>query len=247
MIAELIKAYRGTWQAALAAPLFVLLPVLIEGGQHFLEWKIGMFSDDAGFAAAGASSLRGVIATAKVGTVLTIALSVGRRLYSEGSIAQAIRPGPRSLHAILLWGAALAVLAMSVLIWGGWLADRAEGLGGADMRIVGQLSPVLAFALVLAPFEWVAIRGIGRAIGDECLTRARIRKPPPWLPLLLIAGMGAPFVLHYALNYSTVGQPAASASLALAVDSLLVGGMAVLLGNLLWATYRLSVEEVPAV
>ena len=56
--------------------------------------------------------------------------------------------------------------------------------------------------------------------------------------LALVAAIAPTMALHYALNLNARGLSQAPLALLLTFDSLLVGAMAIIIGNIIWITYR---------
>jgi len=56
--------------------------------------------------------------------------------------------------------------------------------------------------------------------------------------LALVVTIAPPMALHYALNFAARGLGSGLLAVVLAFDSLLVGAMAILIGNIIWISYR---------
>lgn len=247
MVKNFKRLYQKLFVLVGLVPLFLLVPSLVEGIQHLIEWYVGMFASESGFKAAGTSALRSGTAMFKIATILGTALVVGRFWLHDQSVRRALTFRRRELLFLAAGVTVVGLLAAAVLFLGPTLQKAAASVGGAGLADVAPFVPLIAFALVVAWQEWVATWWLREVMGDPEQSKARIKSestsPSRWANVAGLAALAALVVLHYVLNYKAVGLTGEWLAVVLVVDSLLVGVLAVLMGNLLWFVYRQSIPK----
>ena len=223
---ELKETYAASGRFALALPLIFAAPVVVEAIQHAIEWRIGMFESFAAAEAVGNDPARLNFGYVKVATLFLVAYWVWRYL-GFGDRARALRfdpPAMRLFALVLLFHAAMVVAQN----WAG------QGLGmafapGWPLIFAGLTAMLVAMALELLLAGWK----VGSALGNREMGLAAsarlMRGNLGWSFAFSLAIFFPAMILHYALNILAIGRGAAIAVPMLALDSLLVGYLAVLL------------------
>ncbi len=119
---------------------------------------------------------------------------------------------------------------------------------GTAAERLRPIAPLLLLLLAASLFQRWSVWGLAGLLGDSSMTRERARAlssgRPAWFTTLALLLVIAPaMALHYALNFGAVGLPCDLLVLILTLDSALVGAMAILMGNIIWISYR-DAQEV---
>lgn len=216
------------WSARLiwAAPLLTLLVLGLEGLQHLVEWRAGMYLSLEAAKAVEHDPARMAVGLAKVAGLTLLHYWTARFVVSGGSLRRTFAQDPvaaRKYAAYLAFALALAVAQM-------WLPVWMEAAGASQRQIAavvtGAMLAALPLGTALAPWS------VGAALGDpaagpmQSLRRA-------WGGILW--GLALTFVViapvmaaHYVLGLGAIGQPASVAVGMLVADTLLVGFLGVL-------------------
>jgi hypothetical protein len=233
-----LESHQLVVKIVAAAPLLFLAPVAAEAVQHAIEWSIGFFSLSSSEAHSTARDGRRVLAgLVKVSTFAVTGILVARYWAHRRDLLRAIRLDVRE-RRFLFGGVVLTAAVLVFLVASPALLSRTE-LSDKQRRLGPALLVVVAAALLQRRSVW-ALAGL---LGDRAMTteRAAVLSSgrPAWFTMLaLIAAIAPTMALHYALNLSARGLGQAPLALLLAFDSLLVGAMAMIAGNIIWITYR---------
>ncbi len=204
-------------------PVLGLLIVGVEGLQHVVEWRNGMYASRAGLAAAQGDPHRLLVGSLKVVWLLAVQFWAMRFMVS-GSGRIAVRPGRTAVLRFAVPLLAQTALSLLVIWLPAVLPANSRALGYAGFV---QLA-ALPLGVALAP--WL----VGAALGD--------RRAGPFFALRrawgsVWWGLGVTFAAilpamapHFALGLLAVGRPAGVAAAALMLDALLVGYLGVVVG-----------------
>ena len=233
---ELLRAvgevYRKGGALPVLAPAIFAAAVLPEAAQHVAEIELGMFASREAFMAKAADPARMLLGGVKIaGLVLCVLLTA--RFWQCGSVKGALLMPRRDLGRTLF---ALAIgLAASLP------AEWAAGTG----------QPPLVYWTVV-PASWILsflllVYLVGALLGDRDMTlRAALTrgwKVLPPLALLTIAAFWPATKAHMWLHKLAIGASPATVWSLMAVDALLVGLLATLLGSALAVSYGIGVRS----
>lgn len=223
----LAGTYRRGGRLFLVAPLAAALVVVPEFLQHAAEIHIGMFDSRAAARAVANDPLRWAFGYAKLAG-LALAFFAGARVWwcRERGGGDWWRIDRIDWPHFLL---GLAILTLAPLL--------AQPLKSGGLAAAGQVAEWL-LSLATLPAFLHALKGI---FADRA-TPARTVWTRGWryLPLflLLFAAAFAPaMALHYALHGLAFGRPTALVWMLMALDSLVVGLLAALVGAAFYTAY----------
>ncbi|WCT72719.1 hypothetical protein PQ455_13890 [Sphingomonas naphthae] len=240
-MAGLGEVYGRVIPFARAMPLLFALPVVAEFAQHVVELHAGMFV--AGGAATAASApARMILGAVKVIAILAVVL-LSARYWRFGN-------DPRAAYALdAAFALGVGVLLMTqvgllvVLFALSKLLALLIGPGPETMRIVAVVLMILSLCVAVLLAPWF----VGLVARDPDMTAGRsiaASRRALFARLGLYIGAYLPgLALHYALNYGAMGASTATIWAAIVVDSLLVGGIAVLIGSAYYSLYALAVQR----
>jgi hypothetical protein len=222
-----VKAnYALAWRVALALPLVFALPVAIEGVQHLIEWRIGMFESAAKASAVEDHPARAGWAYLKIGTLFLMGWWVWRFLTFGGDRDQTLRwnrVAAARYSMVLIFSAAITVCEMQV---GEILSGAFESSRHTLLAAVGTMAAAMAVELYFAPWK------VGSATGEPYTSLAASFKAMhgnvAWSFGLTLAMFFPIMILHYALGLLPIVLPPIVGALFLVLDSLLVGYLAIL-------------------
>ena len=223
---EMKEAYGSSGRFALALPLIFAAPVVVEAIQHLIEWRIGMFTSFAAAKAVGSDPARLNFGYVKIATLFLVAYWVWRFLgFNDRARTLCFNPVALRLFAlVMLYNVAMVVVQD--------LAGRGLGMAfepGWALIVAGLAAMLGAMAVELLLAGWK----VASALGDRemgVLASARLMRGNLGWSFAFSLGIFFPtMILHYALNFLAIGRGAAIAVPMLALDSLLVGYLAVIL------------------
>ncbi|HSH38723.1 MAG TPA: hypothetical protein VK993_08050 [Chthoniobacterales bacterium] len=248
MIARLTSAvgesYRIVPTLIAAAPLFFLAPIAAEAVQHAIEWSIGMFSESGTMRSAARDGRRTLAGVLKVSTLVIVGVLVARYWAQGGDLRRALRLDARE-RRFLFSGVAIAGLVLGLLVFSPGLLS-----GVALPEKMRRFAPLLLVVLAAAVFQRRSVWAVAGLLGDRRMTVERAAalssgRPARFTTVALVATIAPPMALHYALNFAARGLGPALLAFVLLVDSILVGATAILIGNVIWISYR-DAQEVDA-
>lgn len=218
--------YRWSGRLLLAAPMLTALIIGLEGLQHLVEWRTGMYVSLAAAKAAEHDLARMAAGLAKVAWLLLLHFWVARFVVSGGSVRAAFARDPVAARKFAIYFVFALALAVAQL----WLPVWIRAAGASQGQIVAVTAAVLLGGLplgvALAPWS------VGAAIGDRAagpvMALRRASGSVLWglgLTLVVIAPV---MTAHYVLALVPIGRPAAIAGGLLAADAVLVGFLGVL-------------------
>jgi hypothetical protein len=237
LISAVAESYRSVPKLIAAAPLLVLAPIAAEALQHAIEWWIGMFSGFPLAPSVAGDWRRSGAGLLKVSTLAIVGILAARSWAHGEDLSRAVRLDARE-RRFFVGGIVITAAALSILVFTpAFLSDIA--LSPKQRRLVPAVLLVAAAALFQRHSVW-AVAGL---LGDRSMTKERAAalsagRPARFTMLALVVTIAPPMALHYALNFTARGLGSGLLTVALAVDSLLVGAMAILIGNIIWISYR---------
>jgi hypothetical protein len=237
LISAVAESYRSVPKLIAAAPLLILAPIGAEALQHAIEWWIGMFSGFPLAPSAAGDWRRSVAGLLKVSTLAIVGILAARYWVHGEDLSRAVRLDARE-RRFFVGGVVVTAAALSLLVFApALLSDTA--LSPKQRRLVPAVLVVAAAALFQRRSVW-AVAGL---LGDHRMTKERATalsagRPARFTMLALLLTIAPPMALHYTLNFAARGLGSGLLAVALAFDSLLVGAMAILVGNIIWFSYR---------
>ena len=249
MILDIVRVFQRVPTVVFAAPLIFLLPVLAEGLQHFVEFQIGMFASADSMAAAGASQQRLIFGVIKIISLLYVMLWVSR-FWFQGAGSVSLLFGRQEFVSLLtLLGFTAAVMAF-VIVAGPPLVEFVAASPLPVPENVLPFVPLLVLLLLTFPLQHLSVYWFGRFLGDDTMTVKRARRAVKGqmnrMTLIFVVPIAPFMVLHYWLNYQGVGLEPQALAIVLTADSILVGLMAIIMGNAVWATWEHAVHGTEA-
>ncbi len=245
MISDIARVFQRVPAVMLAAPAIFLLPTLAEGLQHIAEFQLGMFADEAGWAEAGPSRVRMVFGIIKILSILYVSLWVSGYWFHDGKRASFLLSAREFLGLLAMLGFSALVI-LFVVAGGPVLAGFVQASGLPIPEEVLPFLPLIVLLLLIFPTQHLNIYGFGLFLGDETMTLARsrqsIRGQTNWMTMIVIVPIAPFMVLHYWLNYQIIGSGLAHQVAFLSLDALLVGVMALIMGNAFWAVYERALQ-----
>lgn len=233
-----LEAHRWVPKIVAAAPLLFLAPVAAEAVQHAIEWSIGMFSLTPGEAHSTSHDGRRVLAgLVKVSTLAITAILVARYWAHRRDLMRAIRLDARE-RRFVFGGIVLTAAVLGFLVASPALLSGTE-LSHKQRRLAPALLVIGAAALLQRRSVW-ALAGLLGGSGMTPERAAALSSGPParFTMLALVAAIAPTMALHYGINLNARGLGSTALPLVLAFDSVLVGVMAIIIGNIIWITYR---------
>lgn len=226
MFREIKENYALAWRFAATLPLVFALPVAVEGIQHIIEWRIGMFESAAMASAVEDHPARSAWACIKIGTLVLMGWWVWRFLGFAGDRARTMRWdafAAARYSLVLIFSAAITVLEMQVgaLLGGAFESSRHVLLAGVGLMLVA-----IALELYFAP--WKVGAALGRPEASLAASFKAMHGNVAWSFGLTLAMFFPIMILHYALGLLPIVLPPAAGAIFLVLDSLLVGYLAIL-------------------
>ena len=247
MLRNIGEIYKRIPPIVLGVPLVFLLPTLAEAVQHVAEYQLGMFTAGDGISAGRESTIRLAFGVVKIIAVLVVLMWTPRYWFHGRDIRRAFLPTVRNLKFL-----GIVVLAQVVI---SFVTDAAKA--GTEAALTGWASqPWIAYAplatqlLISILSLYILLWTIAGLLGDYSMAirRSAVLMHGRFIRTIVVfAGGYAPlFALHYALNYGAMGQPPAIVAAMLVIDALVVGVLAVAMGNTLYVIYsHLAEADAP--
>jgi hypothetical protein len=236
MFREIKENYALAGRVVMALPLVFALPVAVEAIQHVIEWRIGMFESAAMASAVENHPARSGWAYIKIATLVLMGWWVWRFLGFAGDRDRTMRWdgfAAARYSLVLIFSAALTVLEMQA---GGLLGGAFESSRHVLLAGVGLMLAAMALELYFAPWK------VGAALGRPEATLGASFKAMhgniAWSFGLTLAMFFPVMILHYALGLLPIVLPPAAGAVLLALDSLLVGYLAILFPTTVYIVAR---------
>lgn len=216
------------WSARLVwtVPLLALVVLCLEGLQHLVEWRAGMYVSIAAAKAAEHDPARMAFGLAKVAGLTVLHYWTTRFIISGGSVQRTFASDPHAARKFAAYVAFALALAVTQL----WLPVWMQAAGASQQQIVAAAAGALVVGLplgtALAPWS------VGAALGDpeagpfnalRCAWGSIL-----WGMALTLVVIGPVMVAHYVLGLGGIGQPPRVAAGMLVADTLLVGFLGIL-------------------
>lgn len=223
----LADTYRRGGRMFAVAPLAVALVVVPEFLQHAAEIHIGMFESHEAARAVANDPLRWAFGYAKLAGLTLAFLAAARVWWAREQGGAAWWRLDR-----IDW---LTFIAGLAIVFG--VPSLAEPLRAAGQERAAQVVG-LALSLVTLPGVFHMLKGLfaDRAVPVRAVWTTGWRFVPLIL-LLFVAAFGPAMALHYAMHTLALGRPVALVWLLMAIDSLVVGLLAALVGSALYTAY----------
>jgi hypothetical protein len=215
MLKAISDTYRTAGAFVLACPLLFLVPVVPELVQHVVEYKIGMFSSVAEAKALEHDGLRLLFGSIKVVALLFPGYWVARfAWWKDGARASAWQAdGVRGYVPVLIYGLVVNLVGL----WGPQL------IGGRSGQLIALGSFPLLLILNILLSQWIARAPLGEGDASPSRSVATVGRDLLWaLPFGVIAMLPA-MVVHYALNFLSLGKPLPVMAALLPMDGVYVG------------------------
>lgn len=232
---------KGLYTLLLIAPLFWLIPTLVEGLQHYVEVQLGMFTVGDSVEAGSETAIRLAFGFLKVISILITALLILKLAANDWDKSKLFPLNRFEKLAILLVSLTILAALIFVTYFGSafttWLSDK--------IQIPSSIAPFVPLAVIVIPmlaFRQQLMKGLLKLSGINI--NGKLSSKSYLLELLYIVFpvllLAAPMILHYKIN--DWAKPTEGWELFgwLAADSLLVGFMALLMG----LSLRLAVTSV---
>ena len=247
MVPELKEIYQKVPTIVMAAPLLFTIPILAEGAQHIAEFQLGMFNPNDGISAGSETTIRMLFGIVKVLSVLFAVFWIPRFWFNGNSVKAALAIQAREMR-FLAWSVIVMLAAVLFVFFLGPILIN--GIVEAGVNLPQILRPYIPLILLIGlswPLENLSLWWMGGTIGDISMTKDRSRrlhkKHGKWKPVLALIISVAPAVaFHFFLNNQIVGASFPTQIGLLALDSCVVGLIAVLLGNGTWVIYNWVAE-----
>lgn len=242
MILEILRTWTRVLPVVVAAPLIFLLPTLAEGAQHIVEYQIGMYANTQGFGDAASSEIRLAFGIIKILALLYVTLWVPRFWFHQGQKTSLAFDGGEIKSLLTLLG--FSALIMAVLIIGGPLLTSLVINNG--IPVPSELLPFLPILILLlfaGQGERFSARWLGVFLGDPHMTRERAKTAFKGKRLVanfvFFVPLAPLMAAHYWIGYNTASFALWPQVALLTLDSLLVGVMAIVMGNAMYAMYQI--------
>ncbi|AOE50730.1 hypothetical protein [Kangiella sediminilitoris] len=232
---------KGLYTLLFIAPLFWIIPALIEGIQHFVEVQLGMFTLGDSVEPGTETVIRLAFGFLKVLGIIVPSLLI-LKLSAQHWDKSKLFPLTTFERNLILVTAVLVLAALIFVTYFGasftaWLSTKTD--------IPASIAPFIPLLVLLLPmflFRDRLVKGLLKLCGVHLEGEL---SPKSYLfellytafPILLV---GAPMVLHYKLNGWAMGTQGWELFGLLSADSVLVGLMALLIG----LSFRLAVTCV---
>lgn len=228
-----LRTYTTAWRFLIALPLLGLAIIGVEGWQHVLEWRAGMFISGARAHYAANDIGRMVSGSIKVLWLNVVGFWVFRFVVS-GSPGVTMWPGLEAVRRYALVMIFVTALG-AITLWPPALAP-ASAQRPLSFVMLAVMLATFPLGAVLTP--WI----VGSALGDPRATIGlSIRRAlgSIWWGVALSLATELPLMaIHYALNPGAIGRASPVAALMLAADAMFVGYLGVTA-----ATSQLMVAE----
>ncbi|MEW5686218.1 MAG: hypothetical protein AB1942_14985 [Pseudomonadota bacterium] len=219
------------WSAGMlrALPWLAVLIVALEGLQHLVEWRTGMYVSLAAAKAGEHDPARMMAGLAKVAWLLVLHYWAARFIVSGGSVTATFgrdRVAVRRFAVYFAFSLALAVTQLWLPVW-----MRTAGADNARIVAVSLALMLGGLPLGVALSPWSTGAAIGDPAAGPLMALRRAGGSIFWglgLTLVVILPVMA---AHYVLALAPIGRPPLVAGALLAADSVLVGFLGVLVNT----------------
>lgn len=222
------EVYRKGFTLIVAAPVVAAIAVVPEFVQHIAEIALGMFESRDAFVALAHDPTRMAFGAVKVAGLILCMLAATRYWACEGSLKRTFVMPLRDV------GRTLFAITLNVLV-------------SLPASYSGALPAALHYAVVAT--SWILsllllAYAVGAVIGDREMNIGRSLRRGwrfvPWIALLGAAAYLPASALHIGAHWLAIGSPAALVWAVMALDALVVGLLATLVGSALYVAYRRS-------
>jgi hypothetical protein len=224
------EVYRKGFTLILAAPAVAAIAIVPEFVQHVAEIQLGLFASREAFAALGMDPTRLAFGAVKVAGLIVCMLAAARYWACDGSLKRTFAMPMKDV------GRTLFALALNLVVSLPQVLTEKAGLPAALEY------PIVAASWILSLLLLAYV--VGAVIGDRDMTIARsLKRGWRFLPLLILLGAIAylpPFALHMGAHWLAIGASEPIVWLVMALDALVVGLLATLVGSALYVAYRKS-------
>jgi hypothetical protein len=222
------EVYRKGFTLIVAAPVVAAIVVVPEFIQHIAEIALGMFESRDAFVALAHDPTRMAFGAVKVAGLVLCMLAAARYWACEGSLKRTFAMPLRDV------GRTLFAIALNALV--SLPAPFSSALPAPLHYAVTAIAWILSLLLLAY--------AVGAVIGDREMGIARSLRRGwrfvPWIALLGAAAYLPAFALHMGAHWLAIGSPAALVWAVMALDALVVGLLATLVGSALYVAYRRS-------
>jgi len=223
----------------LALPL-ALIPMLGEALQHFVEFKIGMFALEKGERLSDQNhAIRIAFGTLKIVSLLFILLALPRFFMKDDTRKNALSFTKQNRSALVKGTMAVVLLIVWIFLIGpAILSVFLPSLTTLKGTLFLLLSPLLlVFVFAKAMNNWMAeLWSLPRPTADQ---HKAINNSLFGLGVFVqIIAIFPAMALHYWLGFSAMGATGVTLFAILAIDSLVVGGLACLMASCMFVLFR---------
>lgn len=228
----IVKDFRkGLYTLIFLAPMFWIIPTLVEGLQHFVEVQLGMFTLGDSVEAGKETLIRLAFGFLKVLSIMIPSLLI-LKLSANGWDKTKLFPLTTTEKVLML---VISIFILAALIFVTYYGQDSSAYLVGVVEIPSELAPFVPLLILLVPmfiFRDKLLKGLLRLCGVNIEGKLSSKSYLFELlyivfPILLLL---APMVLHYKLNGWAVGTEGWELFGLLALDSLLVGLMTLLIG-----------------
>lgn len=218
--------YSWSTRMLLAAPLLTALIVGLEGVQHLIEWRAGVYVSLAAAKAAEYDPARMAAGLAKVAWLLLLQFWVARFVVSGGSVQATFASdavAARKFSAYFVFAMGLAIVQL-------WLPMGMQEAGASRGQIATVTigSMLASFPLGVALAAWPASAAVGDPAAGPVRALRRAWGSVWWGVCLTLVVILPVMAAHYVLALTPIGRPPAIAAVLLVSDTVLVGFLGVL-------------------
>jgi len=240
LISQIFESYKLAFIFFTIALPLALVPVMGEGLQHFIEFKLGMFDlksvNDLG---EKAQAIRLSFGAVKILSLLFITLVLPRFFLMDRNKRSALSLTRQNGHALLR---GLIV----VLVMMAWVFFIGPAILSFLMPSLSKLKALLL--LLLTPFLLGTI--FSKSVNNWVTSLWGFPLPTPaqhkdinktlYGPAFIIqvAVILPAMALHYWLGFNAMGQSGVTLAIILFVDSIVIGLLACLMGSCLFVIFR---------
>ena len=222
---------KGLYTLIFLAPMFWIIPTLVEGLQHFVEVQLGMFTLGDSVEAGTETFVRLAFGFLKVLSIIIPSLLI-LKLSANGWDKTKLFPLTTTEKVLML---VISIFILAALIFVTYYGQDSSAYLVGVVEIPSELAPFVPLLILLVPmfiFRDKLLKGLLRLCGVNIEGKLSSKSYLFELlyivfPILLLL---APMVLHYKLNGWAVGTEGWELFGLLALDSLLVGLMTLLIG-----------------
>lgn len=222
---------KGLYTLIFLAPMFWIIPTLVEGLQHFVEVQLGMFTLGDSVEAGKETLVRLAFGFLKVLSIIIPSLLI-LKLSANGWDKTKLFPLTTTEKVLML---VISIFILAALIFVTYYGQDSSAYLVGVVEIPSELAPFVPLLILLVPmfiFRDKLLKGLLRLCGVNIEGKLSSKSYLFELlyivfPILLLL---APMVLHYKLNGWAVGTEGWELFGLLALDSLLVGLMTLLIG-----------------